>query len=348
MATNDLYQSTFMPIFQRAETKIKTLILAAFLSGDALIPLRLKIDGVIAWAVSQVPKDLHDKTAYLRGLKHKSEQFILAYYKKPLVAYKVAKNDLLVSVPPSMGAPKVDNPQALLDLVSDKRKLWSAAKGSPNVVNYQKEIKKAIENLAENPVTTFEPGKKPISLWQKAELDVRHENQVQMLQDLRVKGVKYAWTSSHPNCSKRCQKWQGKLMSLDEHAKGSNFQVTTIDGHPVFSLPDIMNQVDKYGYHNNIISGFNCRHRLIPYKPGVYGPEQYTDKDVSKERAIEQRIREMEREIRKLKTQALLLSQAGQIKLAHEIENRVKILIVRYKEYCERNGYAWYQYRINI
>ena len=361
MATNDLYQSTFMPIFQKAETKIKELVLAAFLLQEPIIPLRLKIDGIIKWATAQVPKELHDKLAYLRGLKRKSEEFIKLYYKKPTIDFKVARQSLLDTVPKGKEPPVINNPRQLIEQVHNPSHLWAEAKGSPNVVNYEKELRRTLNRLAEDPVTTYEPGKHPISLWQKAELDVRWENQIQNLQDLRVKGVQYAWLSTHPNCSKRCECWQGELVSLTKHAASpqksvdknfhynkSSFVVGELDGHKVYSLYDIMDVDGPYGYKNNIYNGFNCRHRLIPYKEGVYGPKDYDAKDVAKQRQIEAQMREMEREIRKLKTQALLYRQAQQIKLAHEIENRVKILVVKYKQYCETNGYAWYQYRINI
>ena len=344
MATNDLFQSTFMPIFQKAETKIKLLILAAFLYSETLLSLRNKIDGVILWVSKQIPKDLNDRAAYIRGLKVSSERFILLYYKKPQVSYKLAKQDLLNSVPPGKKAPSIKNPQELLDFTSNPKNMWAEAKATPNVINYPKEIKKRIEEMGKQPVVTHEPGKKPISLWQKAELDVRYEGQMQMLDDLKKEGVQYAWTSSHPDCSKRCQPWQGKLMDLTSHAKGTNHQVTSIDGHPVYSLVDIMAKTDKYGYHNNIICGFNCRHKLIPYKPGQYGPEQYSQKDVAKQRAIEEHIRLLEREIRQMKSDAILFEKAGQIKIAKDINNRVKILVSKYKAFCERNGYAWNEY----
>lgn len=348
MATNDLYQSTFMPIFQKAETKIKTLILAAFLYSESVLTLRTKIDGVIKWVASQIPKELHDKNAYLRGLKKSSEQFILVYYKKPQGAYKSARQTLLNSVPQGKTPPTINNPQQLFNFTKNPNNMWAEAKGSPNVVDYPNVLKKKIQEFAQQPVTTYEPGKKPISLWQKAELDVRYEGQMEMLDKLKAEGVQYAWTSTHPDCSKRCAPWQGKLMDLTNHAKGPNHQVTTLEGHPVYSLIDIMAKTDKYGYQNNIICGFNCRHRLIPYKPGKYGPKEYTDTDVKKQRAIEERIRAMEREIRKQKTRAILYEQMGEIKIAKSIKSRVKILISKYKAYCERNGYAWNEYRIKV
>lgn len=348
MATNDLYQSTFMPKLQKAETKIKLLILAAFLYGTSLLALRNQIDGVISWVNKEIPRDLHDRMAYIRGLKVTSERFILLYYKKPQIAYKIAKDQLLQSVPKNKKAPNIQNPQQLLNFTSDPKNMWPEAKATPNVIDYPKEVKKKMQELAEAPATTYELGKKPISLWQKAELDVRYEGQMAMLDDLRKQGVQYAWTSSHPDCSKRCEPWQGKLMDLNNHAKGPNHQVTTLEGNPVYSLIDIMAKTDKYGYHNNIICGFNCRHHLIPYQPGKTGPKEYTEKDVKKQRAIEERIRVMERQIRELKTRALLFEQAGQIKIANQVRNRVKILVSKYKAFCEHYGYAWNEYRIRV
>lgn len=348
MATNDLYQSTFMPIFQKAETKIKLLILAAFLYSESLLVLRPKIAGVIAWVNKQIPLDLKDRTGYINGLKATSERFIVQFYKKPQRAFKATKQAFVDSAPKDKKLPNIQTPKQLMDFTSNPKNLWAEAKAVPNVVDYSKQVVEKVRELAQSPATTYEPGKKPISLWQKAELEVRYDGQMKMLDDLRNQGVKYAWTSSHPDCSKRCAPWQGKLMDLTNHAKGANHQVTTLDGNPVYSLVDIMAKTDKYGYHNNIICGFNCRHKLIPYKEGVYGPKQYTEKDVAKQRAIEERIRFMEREIRNLKMQIVLNEEAGQIKVANVLKNRVKILVSKYKAFCEQHGYAWNEYRIKV
>lgn len=336
-----------MPKIQKAETKIKSLILAAFLYATSLYILRNQIDGVLYWLDKQIPQDLKDRQAYIKGLKASSERFILLYYKKPQIGYKVAKQSLIQSVPKGKTPPTIKNPKELLDLTSNPKNLWAEAKGVPNVVDYPNALKKKMEELAQAPATTYEPGKKPISLWQKAELEVRYDAQMKMLDDLRNSGVQYAWTSSHPDCSKRCEPWQGKLMDINNHAKGPNHQVTTIEGNPVYSLVDIMAKTDKYGYHNNIICGFNCRHKLIPFKPGKYGPKEYSEKDVAKQRAIEERIRTMERTIRAEQVKARLFYESGQIKIANEVQNRVKILIAKYKAFCEHHGYAWNDYRIS-
>lgn len=224
------------------------------------------------------------------------------------------------------------------------------AKAAVRVIDYPKRIKETMVRLAEDPMTTAEDGKKPISLWQKAELDIRHNEQMTKLQEQIDSGVEYAWLSSHPDCSKRCEKWQGKLVSLTKRATMSGFRVEKLDGIWVYSLPDIMDQKDKYGYNNNIISGFNCRHYTIPYEKGVKPVEKYTADEVKKEREINNNIRTMEREIRYLKTQVNNLSTMGdkyKVEI-HKLNVIIKKKVAYYKAYCEANGYAWQPYRIKI
>lgn len=351
-ATDSLYQSTFLPIFQKAETQIKTLIATALMEGWPLFDLRLKIAAVIKAVNNKVPTNLRDRNAYLNGLAKKSDAYIWRYYMPMLSKFSQAQQSVEIATQFSPQPIKVNTPKQMLELSKTKpetRDLWSFQKGSPNVTWYDRELKKTMQKLAEDPITTYEPGKKPISLWQKAELDTRYEHQMKMLDDLRAQGVEYAWTSSHPNCSKRCEKWQGKLMSLNEGSMNpTTFVVGKLNGITTYSLPDIMAQVDKYGYNNNIICGFNCRHKLIPYKPGSVAPEKYNKEEVAKERHIEAQMREMERKIRNLKTKEVLCIKIGDIKGAKQYKSEWKALFARYKAFCEHHGYAWYDYRCNI
>lgn len=135
-------------------------------------------------------------------------------------------------------------------------------------------------------------------------------------------------------------------MHLTAHGD-SNFKVGKLGNQTVYSLTDIMAQVDKYGYHNNIICGFNCRHRLIPYD-GQLPPEKFNEEDVEKQRKIEEQIRAMEREIRKQKTRAALYEEMGEKRLAKAIREHVKDLVAEYRAFCDKNGYASYDYRIKI
>ena len=345
--TNSLYQSKFMPIFERAETKIKELIFAAFLFGRSKYFLLLSIAQVINDVSKKIPETLVDRDAYLRGLQNKSMFMVKKYYDDSQAAFKEVREKLIGTIPDQKRFIQIRTPKEAVDLIQSK-KLWSEAKGYPNVVNYPKEVKVRLNQLAQEPITTYEPGKKPISLWQKAELDVRYEHQMQNLQNLRVEGVELAWTSSHPNASKRCAPYQGKLMALEGHATMSNFRIKKVDGHWVYSLVDIMAQTDKYGYHNNIICGFNCRHRLIPYKPGTVAPKEFSKEELDQQRQIEANIREMERTIRLKKKQLALYNELGDKIAIKNLKAQINKLVAHYKAYCEKYGYAWYQYRIEV
>ena len=346
--TDAKYQSTFLPIFQDAETRIKMLILLGFLNLKSPMIMRLGIATIINEVAAKIPETLHDKQAYIEGMKKRAEIYIRQFYNRPKALFERVQNRIYTLNITSDKLPKIVTPKDLIDFTKDKSPMWAEAKGIPTIANYEQEVYKTMDQFAQMPMTTYEPGKKPISLWQKAELDVRYTKQMDMLQQLLDTGVELAYTSSHADCSKRCEKWQGKLMSLTQHATMSGFRVGKVDGKWVYSLPDIMAQTDKYGYHNNIICGFNCRHRLIPYDPKKAPPSQYSKEEVAKQREIETRIREMERQIRMEKTRLLFYKQLGEKKIVKSIENRVKMLIEHYKRFCERNGYAWFQYRINI
>lgn len=361
--TNPLYQSTFMPIFEKAEIKIKELIFAAFFFGKNKYLLRISIAAIINDVASKIPNDLRDRDVYLNALSSKSEFMIRQYYDKPQTKFQEVKETIMGEIPFGEKAPILESPKETISYIKKRRDLWSAQKGSPNVVNYEKELKVKLNQLAAEPITTQEPGKKPISLWQKAELDVRYENQMQKLQDLRVQGVDYAWLSTHPNCSKRCSAWQGELVALEGHAQNpqttvdyktfkynkTSFLMGKVDGHKVYSLPDIMNVVDsKYGYHNNIVCGFNCRHRLVPYQKGSTAPKEYTKEELAEQRQIEAQIRDLERQIRLKKKQLRLYNELGDKKSVATLQAEIKRLTAYYKQFCERNGYAWHKYRIDI
>lgn len=360
-ATDSFYQSTFLPIFQDAETRIKLLILAAFLALKSKRILMLSIASIIEGVDKKIPNDLRDRKAYLDGLRKKSNYYVAKYYNAPKGEFDRVKTMLKKTAPRDTVLPKLETPRQLIDFTKDKKNLWAEAKGTPRISNYYKEVYKRMDEFAATPMTTYEEGKKPISLWQKAELDVRYNKQMENLEQLKKDGVKYAYLSSHPDCSIRCSCWQGLLVALNIeaenpqktvdkkfHYKKSTFIVDKIGGKNVYSLPSIMDVTGPYGYKNNIYNGFNCRHRLIPYEPGKEPPTKYNEKDVKKQRQIEENIRRMEREIRYQKTRLLFYEQLNEKEIVKNLKKQIKIMIEKYKMYCEKNGYAWFEYRIKV
>jgi len=355
VSTDSLYQSTFLPIFQNAETRIKKLITYYFYNNLSKTELRIRIAEIIKEVGKKIPTDLHDKKAYIDGLIKKSNLMIQKYYDKALKNFFVVSGILMSNAEKNnIRINKPDSPKQLIETINKRKDLkydlWAEQKGAIRVKNYEKEIKSFIEKVSDEVITTSETGKKPISLWQKAELDIRHDKQMKMLSDLRDRGVRYAWTSSHPDCSKRCEKWQGKLFNIDEsaHSELTGFRMKEkIDGYTVYCLEDVMAQTDKYGYQNNIINGFNCRHHLIEYQPKSVPPKEYSATDIKKEREIESKIRDFERKIRDFKTKMRNFKGVNENAVKF-YEKKVKHLEKVYKIYCESNGYAWEQYRIDI
>ena len=312
----------------KAEAAIKLAIFSAFLNLTGELVLRARIAAII---LSIRNKGFDE--GYIQGLIHSSNKMITDFYRKPIRQFK--KLDI------GLGLPK-------------EVFMKSQAKGSVVIQDYAKKLREKMKELSQQPVVTYEKGKKHISLWQKAEIDLRHEHNEQMIEELKSKGEDICYISSHPDCSKRCERWQGCLVSLTEHAKNPGKKVTSpkssyivryLDGKPVYSLPDIMEATDKYGYHNTVIAGFNCRHRLEPYR-GQNAPTHYKGPDVKKQRAIEQKIRAMEREIREAKTECEL-AYADPPK-QRQLRSKVKNMVAHYKSFCNEHGYAWQQYRIVV
>lgn len=347
--TNSAYQSTFLPLLLDAETKIKKMIVLSFWLARPSDILRATLMAYIVGLKKKLP-DFKDREAYINGLLRRTDKMINAYYEKAKIGFlgitQIIKNNV-----PKM--PKFDNPKQLMTLLSEKRKdfnfsQWAEAKASVRVQNYYKEVESFINKMANEPFTTSEEGKKPISIWQKAEMDIRYQKQMEMLDGLRTEGVEYAWISSHPDCSKRCEKWQGKLMNIskDAHSELSGFRMKEkVDGNTVYCLEDIMAQTDKYGYHNNIICGFNCRHHLIKYIPYSVPPKEYSSIDIKKYREINTNIKARERNIRLANQKAALYNGIND-DVSGFYKSQANKLTRRYKNYCERNGFQWEQYRI--
>ena len=314
--TNSVYQSQILPIIQKAETEIKKLVsyYALFLKPRA--ELLAKINGIIMAVNKRLPISLYDRESYINGLKRTAMKMVNDFYDKVVRRFNVLIGALII-----VGfKKKAENPYKLQKLISldsytrkfieeneQKINVWAMQKGFPNVLRYPEELKSRLNNLAKTETVASEPGKKPITVWQKAEIDIRYENQINMIDDLKQQGVQLAWIGTHPDCSQRCQAWQGQLVSLNLHAKNpqknvknyrynkSSFIVGKVDGNTVYSLPDIQDCETGYGYKNNIITGFNCRHKLRPYTKGSVAPQEFSAKEIKEQREINQALRAMER-----------------------------------------------------
>lgn len=328
--TNPKYQSTFLPKIEKTETEIKKVLVFCLLLGLSLNEVKARVGAIILTLSKSLPNDLIDRKKYIISTSEFATQQIEKFY-KPLKQEFLDVNK------------NFKNPKELLRFAQDTK---YQNKGVPNVIDYAQQLQKKIKELSQNHIVDKES---KISLWQKAELDLRHEKQMEMLENLKNNGVKYAWTSSHPDCSKRCEPWQGKLFDLEsEHSDLSNHRMNKkINGHQVYCFKEVINKVDKYGYKNNIIVGFNCRHRLIPYKESDLMPNIYNNRDIAKEREINAKLRAYERKIRLLLQQSKLYNSVNKTKAIY-YKQKASELIKQYKAFANENNYAWYEYRIKV
>ena len=363
--TNDLYQSRFLPLLQRAEEAIKKMIVKYLWENKNVYDLRNIIRAYIEdFDKNKLPKDIENRESYILGLYAMSNKV----YDEQMKARKEFSIvlGLLVSAYALKGlkTPKINAPEELSKFIVEHKKeivnldMWSQAKASVRVQQYPKKIEEYIKRTSEIPTLAVEEGKKPISIWQKAELDIRHEKQMQMVKDAQASGDDLYYISSHPDCSKRCEKWQGCLVSVTKRASNpqksvknfnynkESFRVGTVDKIPVYSLKDILNCETGYGYNNNIIGGFNCRHHLIKYESGKNPPKEYSAEDVKRMREINDQIRMAERKIREMRTQQLMFKQVGNRKEYMRLGREIAQAIRNLREYCNKNGFAFQEYRV--
>lgn len=362
IVSNPKYQQRFVPLFLKAESEIKKTIVAYWWLGKSKNQLLQKIRAIVNKLSKDFPIDITDREVYINGIFASANKMIKTIYEKAVYDFTIAKTELTnIFLTSGIRVPNMATPQKLSKLIQAKlnnRQVWAEAKGVPYVADYQKKVIKLVKELAQAPTTTADKGHKAISLIQKAELQTRYDTQMENLQELVDKGVEYAYLSSHVNCSKRCEAWQGELVSLTERAKNpqtnvknykynkSSYLVKKLNGINVYSLKDITETTNEYGYKNNIYNGFNCRHKLIPYKKGETPPTDYDAKRIKKQRQVEARIREMEREIIALKEERNGLLAINDEKGSDLLKVKIDSKIAYYKRFCEANGYAWSPMRI--
>lgn len=211
--------------------------------------------------------------------------------------------------------------------------------GAPSIPNFRNVLKDTIRKLSSDPLTgqTAAAGKR-LELYTKVELDLRHKSQEDMLVEARQSGQDLYWISSHTDCSKRCARWQSKLVSISLPAINSRFETgRKADGNIIYSLDAIINQTDKYGYHNNVIVGFNCRHRLIPWQSKSHPPAHYKSKQIDNYQQLVAKQRRMERKIRQEKVR-LEATNLVDRKEAKKIRAKLKQLKDAYRSFVDQCG----------
>lgn len=214
--------------------------------------------------------------------------------------------------------------------------------GKPLIEDYKRSVKLAMKALAADPpltVTRRDGVTYTVPIRNRAEMAVRYEANVKDLQNFANSGVDLVWTSQHPNCSPRCRDYQGKLWSISGKSG-------KIDGIPYRPLSEALKGKKDDG--NGIITGYNCRHRLIEYKKGSHPPQEISEAEIKKEYAIDKRQRAYENSIRQMKTEERLLRAAGDVESAKALRKKWRRTTLLYQAYSFEHKRPFYRDRCVI
>lgn len=146
--------------------------------------------------------------------------------------------------------------------------------------------------------------------------------------------------SSHPGSRPKCRPWQGKLISRS----GRTTEITDINGrkHKVIPLSQT-----SFGEPDGLF-GINCGHRPRGVSDGLFRKSS-VEYDDEKDKALYHKVckqRELERKVRKSKTEADMLEAAGDTEGAKEVRRKMAEQNKALKSYCDSNGLKYRSDRV--
>lgn len=329
---------------QSATTKIKELITQNIVNGGGQDDLTKELNKVIAEACAKI-SDKAMREEVRKAFVTSARKWFYEISQTIKIVNHNLRNEVRKILPANtlyaldLNAIFNNSPKQIID--NFRPYMDFNAKGRALIEDYENSVKLGIKALAADPPISTRLTKegKPVkvSLRNRVEMAIRYDANLKDVKNLVDNGVKLVWTSSHPNCSPRCAPHQGKLYSLDGTSG-------TINGIRYTPLADVL----KLNGGNSIINGYNCRHRLIEYRPGSHPPTDYSEEEIKREYAIDQRQRHYENTIRNMKAEERLLRQAGFTKEASGLRKKWQYLNKNYEAFSMRNGRPFYRWRTRI
>lgn len=214
-------------------------------------------------------------------------------------------------------------------------------------VEVQKRVKEFMQDLSYmSKYTDSAPNARNI-----AEMTLRYEKTQADLQELKGKGTKLVYIPPHANCSARCQKWQGRIYSLD----GTTGEIDGRKYVPLETATEVYWHSKRTGkdYPNGLFS-YNCRHKAEPYHRGQ-NIETIPDDVIERTREIEEQQRKIEREYREMRSDELNLRAVAKatgnneiLKQAQALRKRSIQLRKNYVKFSEKNGMVYYPERLKV
>lgn len=231
-------------------------------------------------------------------------------------------------------------------LPSNDRTYETTAKGIPLQKYYQEVWKERVKPILDD-LAVKEQARDPNdqrgynTLRNLAEMEVRYQDHLDNINELKENGVNIVVCSAHADCSERCAPWQGRLYSL-------NGTTGTIDGQtyiPLETATDVYYTTKSGRVYKNGLLGFNCRHKLYKYEGHLL--PTVSAKQRAKEYAITQKQRSYELEVRKEKELALINKGINQ-KDYIEHKKNAKKLYSEYVNFSMKNERAFYPMRVEL
>lgn len=334
---------------EKAQAAIRAIIKSAVLYNRAWLEVNTQISRAInLWTPAIEDEEFRERIkkslyyyATIQYRKAKTELFGLHAGLLPYVV--TIRNPKATDEQKRKAAEKITlaNPQ-LQQIVEPVGRYWETAQPLNEFTEtYAKKVEKTFRELADSEAKDSYSSN--VSLRNVAEMHVRNERQREQLRALVEQGEDLVWISTHGNCSERCEPWQGKLYSIS----GRSGKIDGKEFRPLSDATDIY-YTTKSGktYKNGCISGFGCRHFLIPYREGN-GPIRIPAETIEKERDIEKTQRYLERETRRAKKLSIGLKEINSVEAAKQ-RKKAKELYKKYVDYSNANKVAFYPWRCKV
>lgn len=316
-------------LISRAQTKLKEIVEEYVRTGRSVVELKARCDLIVSKLLDGLKNaDTREKT------KEAMQTYVRELYARFTALYGALRSMSAIMLEQGVVKKVKDDgiPVGGIPLSIDPLSYNMETAAQLDFVSYHKEVKQELAYILD-----LEPhpyGERNINLRLIAELNVRYENQKNMIKGLSEDGEDLVWIEPHANCSERCEPWQGHLYSI------SGRRGKTAEGvayRPLSDATDVR-VTTKSGrtYLNGCVTGFGCRHKLIPYRPGNK-PTMIPAEVVEKQRAAEEKQRALERSIRFQKEKALAI-RAFDPEGAKEARAKAKKLTQIYEGYSRAHS----------
>lgn len=334
----------------RAELAIRRIVRDGYLKGEPKDRIAMKVRAEIESAVRKQIPALRSVTA--RSLqafaKRQYATYVRAFGISPvLVAAVAAFLGGKTAVSDKKSAETVLS-RYMSNTSADGVSWETRATGVPMQTYAEKIFKERIrpaweELMRQTPMDSDdlrEISKHKNSLRNRVEMELRYDEHLQQIAEFKERGTKLVVSSVHADCSDRCAPYQGKVYSLD----GTSGR--TEDGKPYEPLEkatDIYYTTKAGKTYKNGLLGFNCRHYLYEYKPGMVIPH-VSEAERKRQNRVTQRQRELERNVRLKRTEEEMYAGIDEKRAKKARAERIAAER-EYRRFSERNRRAYYPSR---